>query len=314
MKRVFNDILKSLSTKKFRTFSLFFFISLLLWFFTKLSDTYTVEQEVALEFYNIPNEKQVNNQALKVPLQISASGFRLLGLNVINKTIKVDIINDLKVDKGQYFWLPESNLGKIKESFDGLRDINLISTDPILIDIGENAKKKVAIKLMQTLSFKNGYEIRDRITIKPDSVEVYGPSKVLDSISYIETESLIMEDLEDNISVSLGLNSEEKIKLSQKEIEVSALIEEYVYNELSIPIRVINTPEELKVNIFPKEVKVSFRSPISFYNKLEVNDFHLVCDFAEKELSTMKIKLTEFPNQLKDIKVKNNNVEYVVVE
>ena len=313
MKNNIEHISKSLKTKEFKVFVLFFVLSLFFWVVTKLSGNYTITIPVAVELQNIPNNKYVEQDTYSIKAEVETTGFKVLQQLFASPKIVIDLKNKLQQTDERYTVETSKLSSEINEEIGSLVKIKSITPSNLEINVVSFEEKKVPIQLNSSILFRTGYNLLNPIRISPDSIKVYGPKTIIDSIDVIRTTRFELEDTHEDFSQQVLLELEKKrLKYDIDIVTVYGDVDEFVYKELSIPVKVTNTPNNKELTIFPKEITISFKSPISMYNKIAADDFEVIANFKERGTSSIPVMLKYAPDFLKDVSLKQQTVAFVL--
>ena len=98
-------------------------------------------------------------------------------------------------------------LKMITTQIDRSASINNLSVDELQIKLDVVASKLIVVKGISNISFKQGYKQKGQMKIEPDSVLVSGASKSIDTIQFIETEMLLVEEAESGFVQEIKLQT-----------------------------------------------------------------------------------------------------------
>jgi hypothetical protein len=276
------NIRQSLKTREFKVFFGFFVLSLFFWLFTKMSQVYSVSKTVTVDFVNIPNTQFVQKQAKSITIDIEASGYELLKMEFFSPNITIDVANEVEQTNGRYYWSILKNKKKIKNIFSNDVVILGYNSDKLPLDITAYVALKLPVKLQAEWSFKTNYYLKKGVEISPDSINVYGPANVLDTLQHVTTELIIRRNIQKTVNTTLAIETGlENLKFEKDSVHLTGEVVQYVHKELRVPIRIINLPEQKKVTTFPKEITITFLVPMSDYARLSPSDFDLISDYKK---------------------------------
>ena len=143
-----------------------------------------------------------------------------------------------------------------------------------------------------------------------------GPELVLESINTITTKKLILDNLKSSINENLLLDIQyTNLKYSNKSVMLFIDVEKSTESVLDIPVSIINVPKDIKLNYYPKMIKISFTVSLDNYQKYSSKDFKIICDFNQISLDGKLIpKVINQPNLIKNIRLINNEIQYVFLK
>lgn len=139
-------------------------------------------------------------------------------------------------------------------------------------------------------------------------------------ISNVKTKKLRLKDVNSPINKSVILEldkSMKKIKLSQNTVKVTGEVGKFTEGQIEVPINVVNLPADVKLNFFPKTVLVSYYVDLDSYKSIKALDFKVECDYGEvksNERTFFVPHLVQTPPKVKTAKIKQNKIEFIIIE
>ena len=313
-------VLKSIKNKKLNVFGLFFLLTFMFLAITKLSKKYTDDITLDITFVNLPKQTVITLDSLpKCNTVVSAYGFNLLFYHFKKHTIPVDFDNDVYIKDSAYVWEVSKFKHKISAQLGLSAEVISLEQETIWFPFETLSSKKVPVVLNSKINFKPGYDILNHITIVPDSVDVIGSTSEISEISKVETEVLNLKDVTDSINKMIFLRKSDNpnVKYSKNEVKVSAKVEKFTEGTLEVPVTIVNKPLEVNINYFPKAVTVSYYVSLNDYKTIKPLDFKVECDFSEIENSNKAFfvpKLVKSPELVKNVRLKQNRVEFILMQ
>jgi YbbR domain-containing protein len=155
--------------------------------------------------------------------------------------------------------------------------------------------------------------------IKPDSIKVIGTQAEVEQINKVETEILNLKEVSDTIDAVLPLKKldNSKIKFSKNSVNVLAKVEKFTEGTLEVPVTIVNKPLDISINYFPKAIAVSYYVSLNNYKNVKPLDFKVECDFSEIENTNNTFfipKLVKSPDLVKNVRLKQNKVEFILMQ
>lgn len=302
-----------------KNFVLFFIVSIVFWFLTKLSKEYESTVTYPISYENLPKDKLIQETPQsEIEVHIKATGFKILSGKLFPRTLKINAANlNSKSKNNYYLLLPQQRLSVQKQMNTGVTIDHFIH-DSISLNLGFLGRKKVPVKLSSSLSYQAGYNINGDVVIQPDSIEISGPESILDTITYVETINFTDNNVHDSIHEELGLK---KFKLDQNvnfdvdKVTVDISVEKFTEGTLKVPFTVLNVPADVTMNTFPKEVELTYKVALSKFNQITATSFLVECDYrlsAENNLSYLVPKLTKQTDLVKNVKIAPSKIDFVI--
>lgn len=312
---------KSIKNKKLNVFSLFFLLAFVMLVLSKLSKSYTEVLVVDVNYINLPENKVLTLDELpKLNVEVTTFGFNLFGTYFYDKTVAIDFEKDTYISNNSYVWLADKSKTSIEKQFGSSFKVESIQPDTLIFPFGTLSVKKVPVKLNSNVTYASGYDTFKGMIITPDSVKVIGSDTEIKNIHYIETSELKLLSVKENINATVKLKIPKgghTLKLSQNEISVKAEVQKFTEGTLEIPIVINNLPPETKINYFPKTIKVSYEVSLKDYNSIKPGGFKIECDYSDIEASNKSYftaKFKKVPENVKRVKMKQDKIEYVIIE
>ena len=152
----------------------------------------------------------------------------------------------------------------------------------------------------------------------PDSVDIYASREKLDSIRVVYTEALNYVNFRDTLTVECQLDHLNDVKIVPERVQIrfhtDVLTEETMSN---IPIQCVNLPAGKVLRTFPRYAKVHFVAGASQIRNLRAEDFKVVADYHEIELSHKEkcnLYLREVPQGVSRATLNTKQVDYLIEE
>lgn len=319
IKKLRTYLLESFKNKKINVFFLFLISAFGILILTKLSKQYTNTIVFDIEKINVPQENVVLNDTNAVlRLTLKTHGFKWLNYYVTKPKIVIDFSNDVYKDDSVFLW-HKSRIFLNNTQFDKQVELLHMSPDTLVFPYGVNFMKKVPVKLKSHINFASGYDVSEAYTLEPDSVEIIGPDLLVKGIRFIETDSVELTNIRENILEKLQLNLPEHngdLKFSNTNVYLKAKVEKFTEGTIVIPVNIINLPKGTNLKYFPKEVNVSYYVSLSDFNSIKNNDFRVVCDYKKTNASqTILIpELVKIPKSVKNTKISQQRIEFIIRE
>ena len=307
------------NNRKIKIFLFFLILSSIIWLLIELSKSYTSEASFKVEYRNIPSDKLMQNTPItELKIALNAPGFSLLKYKVKKRYISFNI-NNLAKKGSKYYLLPNKQLSLISSQLSGGTTVLSILKDTIFIDLGNNLSKKVAVVPKIDIQYKIGYNLIEKLKISPDSVLITGAEKYIDSIKEIQTISLNLEEVSQDILATLELvmpDESSNVLFSVNRVQVEGKVDKFTEGRFSIPVTVVNEPDGIKINPFPKEIEIVYLAGLSDFDQITENSFSIVFDYKQIERDSLIDYLT--PNILKQsefassFKIIPNQIEFLI--
>ena len=309
------------NNKKLSTYALFLFISFSFWFLSMLSKQHETTLQVPLSYVNFPADKVlVSTPVVFIEARVKAPGFSILFYNLFSSsTLSLDVDQaNTKPKKGgsEVFWFMNTKRKDLAEVLSSSMELIAINPERLSIPFSNKAKKKVAIKLSQSISLKPEIWFASSIVLSPDSVMVYAEQQQLDAVDFIETEELILVDVAENIIPIVEVIIPDGLQCKTKNIEVTIEVEPFVEQMLKYKVEAKNLKKGYTIKLFPEVVQVTLRAPKDKYSMLKTDFLNLTVDASliSSENRTLTVEVENLPSFIQMQRVYPSRLEFLLIK
>ncbi len=305
--------------KMYYSFILFFLLSVVFWFMTKLSKEYDGTIKFPVIYNNLPDNKLLQENPLNfIEIHVKTSGFKLISAKVSPKKLEIDASNIYYKSLTDYYLLvSQQKLAIQKQMMTGI-EINHFIRDSIAFNLGLLKVKKIPVNLFSDITFAEGYEFKEGININPDSITIKGPESILDTIAYVSTtlfqKKLLNSSIKEIVNIQ-NFSSDSNIRFQQDKIEISAIVEEFTEGEVEVPLTLLNLPNNKSINTFPKLVKITYKVALSNFNKISSSAFLIECDYNMSKINNLPYlipKLVESSSLVRNIRISPLKIDFII--
>ena len=298
-------------------FVFFFFVSCLLWFLIKLPNRYTSTVSLRPEYSGVPQEKLLVDPPKNIKVDINAKGMRLLGMKYFGRNVDIDLSALRKKTSDTYYLLAGDLRKQLAGSLPEDVEVRRFAGDTLFFSLGENITKAITVIPRTDITFAKDYRIYDSLTVEPENVEVFGPDVEVNKLDTLFTVKLTMKNVSENINSTVALDVPSgfgHLKFKDKNVIIKARVERFSENKLTVPVFVINVPEDKEVKTFPSEIEIKFTGALRDISKLKPSDFKVICDYraVTDSVNYLPLKVSEMPETVKETELSRHGVEILV--
>lgn len=322
-------------TPEIRQKTIIFVVCLVFSFIFWLTINLSRESEaiVPIEFHvtNIPTDLIFTGQSDSTFLfTVQSTGIRLITSRFLRRTKKLETdfgnLQQVKRDGERLFFFTSS---QAETRFSLLSDIPRSALealpDTIFFKVEDAFFKRVPVKLVKDISLQPGFKLYDVPAITPDSVDVYGPAELADSIRFFNTSMLTATRVDQNISRNLKIENpwkNQQVNISVDEVEVFISVEEFTEATVEIPLHVDcnglnNISAYGELMLFPDKVTVFYLVALKDDNKIIADMFraYVSCpDTIATPGQRLAVEIREKPTLIDLIRVRPQEVEYIWIK
>ena len=174
--------------------------------------------------------------------------------------------------------------------------------------------KKVPIKSDIIVEPREGYTLYGALIQSQDSVLVFSDAKTLSEINEVYTYHVEVDDLTDTLRRKVTIAPINNAVVEPRSIDIMVPIEKLMTQTKSVKIVVRNAPPGIKMLLFPGDVEVTYRSPVSRISDeagiTAVVDYNAINPHSTS--NKLKIMIGEMPASYQDVKFSHDSVEYII--
>ena len=317
--KTYNDITRRMRLLKVNrellVFFVFFCIAIIFWFLQAFKENTNLKLDYQICLTGIPENVIITSD---IPEQISVTiagrGYDVLeyAINRKSKVIKVDYSDINKTDIALSL---DNNSWKriLNKELKGA--ISFISASPATIEMpySNGEKKRVPVEYAGKIKAGAQYSLCG-IKIIPDSIDLYAPKNIYDSINVVYTEKHYFQDIEDTITSRLALETAHGIKVIPDSIDMQIFVDLFTEKTVSVPIYCENIPPSKVLRTFPLKAQLTFRVSANQFNNINEENFVVVVDYNQiKENSrNCKLILRSQPSGVSNVRISPETVEFII--
>ncbi len=299
-----------------------FIISVLMWLYVELMKTYNDEITYTVTFTEVPkNLILTNGEDSTITVGMNAQGFELLAAKYANSRRTVNInLSRLKIrpsGNGYVAFLPSARvIDQLGSQIRFDKELRYIKPDTLFFRFSEIHQKQVPVIPDIDYSLNKQYDLIDTITFKPRFVTVSSIKNIIDTLSFVKTERLSLNQLDSSISIRVALSKGDQARLirySSDSVTVNLKIAKVTEASFIVPVSISGNGENVK--IFPDKVEIICSVPLSEFASIKKSDFMAQVEYhpSMKSENKLKVTLLQTPPKVKILKVIPEEVEYIII-
>jgi len=316
IKRKIRNFLLNTKGREFLIFLAFFFVAFGFWLLQTLKDDYQTEFSLPLRIKDVPNNIVITSE---IPEQIQVS-VRDRGTVLLNYIVSQNF-NPITLDfkdyerRGNHIRILGPELGRIISSQLN-SSTTLIGTKPDTIDIiyTQGESKKLPIHLSGRVNSTRQYYITDTI-FSPDSINVYAPNSILDTLQYAYTDVINLQNISDTIKTEIPFMSIKGVKYVPNTVTVTFPVDIITEKTLEIPLIPVDFPQDKVLRTFPSRVKVTFHVGLNRFKTINPEDFVIIVPYEDLIRNTSdkyQLKLQSYPNGISYARIIPAEIDYLI--
>lgn len=313
--KIFN--FKKQNIKLFVVFLVAAFFFLLL---TKFSQNYTRNIQLNVQLTNLEDEIiLLNDSANNAEVTIKTKGFNLLRYVFDpTKSMQIDAQKETFKSKKVLYWDIGNKKYQLVNVFGASVEIMDVKPDTLAFSYDVLASKYVPIKVNQNITYASGFDVVGKLKLSQDSVKIVGSKQVLDTINVLQTKLFELVDVKSNISQTLGFKDNfNNLQIIPNQVSINGNVKRFTEGKISLPITLKNVPLNKSVDLFPKNVDLVYYVDIENFNKVNPENFKVICDFKklkDQSQRSLDLEIIQSSDLVKSSRLIQNRVEFIISE
>ncbi len=312
------DFLLGRKNREFLIFLFFFALSAVFWLLQTLNETFETEVVVPLKLNNVPSNLIITSDLpdeLHVTVQDKGS--------ILMKYLYGQPLTPVTVDYKNYDFGGMAGRVQVQEAevrraiaaqlFSSTR-IQSIKPDTLEFFYNRGLKKKVPVLISGVIEPAQQYYLR-HVVAKPDSVVVFAPSSILDTLRAAYTQNFYQAGLVESKNLQIPVRPIRGAKFIPDVLDVQIDVDIYTEKTVEVPIVGVNFPADKDLRTFPSKVKVTFKVGSKSYKSITADDFVLVISYEElinNESSKIPLHLKSIPEGVSSVRIHPSEVDYLL--
>jgi len=302
-------------------FCFFLAVSFGFWLLQALNETLEHEVQVSLRLDNVPSDVVIiDSLPPSVSVVLHDKGLTLARQNFssIFRPNRLDI-DFSKYDTGKKE--AEVNISAadmqrmLGRLFVSSAMIRSIRPDTLRFSYNHGLSRTLPVRLAGTVKASPENYIQS-IRIEPDSIRVFAPAAILDTMHAVYSETVLLEGLREAGTYSIGLRRQKLLKYDPEQISIKVGVGYYTEKTVRVPVIGLNFPAEKRLRTFPAEVSVTFRVESGRFHRVKADEFVLATTYEEllqnTEDSKLLLHLKTVPEGVSDVRISPQEVDYLI--
>lgn len=297
------------------------FIAFILWFLNALSKDYTTQIVYPVKYTELPKHKFLSNTPpQRLLLRVNGHGFTLaryklrLAFSSINLNLS-EIIDEHHLGNPSTMSISSSILHSYAME-QVTNELSIIDVRPAQITLifDSLATKRVVVAPNADIQFRPRFDFSREIEMIPAEIQITGPRALLAMTDTVFTHPKQFRNTNASFERAMTLDLPPRITAAEKRVVMKVSVDEYTENGFSVPIRVVDAPENSRIRLFPREVEVRFIVGLQHFADIKPENIDLYITFEEISdgRPTLKVQTGELPAGIKSLQINPTHVEYLI--
>ncbi|MDD2382104.1 MAG: hypothetical protein PHV35_10455, partial [Mariniphaga sp.] len=196
------------------------------------------------------------------------------------------------------------------------KEISIIDISPKTISLFFDSLKTRMVPVIPrvTLGFKPQFNLRGLLSVEPESLKISGPASIIDTIQFLYTDPEVFQNLDRETEKMVLVHTPSNTHISEEKVRLLLPVEKFTEKAVTVPVVLLNKPENTKIKLFPPQVTVSFMVGLSDYGKLSAGDFTAAVSYDQIVAgdTTLDVYIDSKPPFIQSLKTSPGSVEYLI--
>ena len=287
-------------------------IASVFWLFLSLYEEVERDFDVPLEIEQIP-DSIVIVEPIPSSFNLAVQGKGVQFLKFLWHDVRPLRVKFNDYTTGGNFLIPRQKLeGLFRDYFgQGVKIINL-RPESVKAAYTSNIGRKVKLDFDCDIQPRLLYVVSGPITADVDSVMLYSANDIPRTLTSVSTYPIVKTGLKDTTVFTVKIRPIEGIRIIPDQVKITVPTEPLISKKRTVPIEVVNVPDNVRLVTFPSTAEVSYLLPMSTYNT--ESNVKLFVDFSSINRQTQKVKVqtSSIPGALRNFSFKPDSVEYII--
>ena len=299
-------------------FLFFLAISFSFWLLQTLNETFEVEVSVPLRLDNVPDNVRITTPfSSDVKVVIRDKGSALIRY-VLHQELVPITLDFEKFDNGATSARAQVSMAEIQrmiqQQLDATSYIQSIRPDTLEFYYNRGLAYRLPVRVAGDITTSPQNYLQG-LQIVPDSVTVYAPTAMLDTMKYAYTQAIMLSNLSETQSRSVRLFPHKGVKYEPEVVEVTAQVGYYTEKTVEVPVIGLNFPGDKELRTFPSKAKLTFRVGSEYFQEITAENFVLAITYEEllqNPSPKFRLHLKSLPPGVTNVRIVPQEVDYLI--
>lgn len=236
------------------------------WFIHNLSLNYSdLVKSSFVAKCDLPGHSDMSAGASEVTARCKMSGLDIVYYKNISGKSRPSVIivsqDNLKHYDGDVYYMTKDDLARyFHDIFGDNATLEYFVTDTVFFSFPFEDYKKVPVRAVSSISFKQQYMPTSQLRLSPDSVFVYGRRELLDDVVCVNTELIDASNVSSSVIGEADLEKIRDIRISDVRVRYELQVSRYVEQEFSVGVICVNVPAGVSAQVFPQSAMLKIKT------------------------------------------------------
>lgn len=293
---------------------LFVVVAFVFWALMSLDNEVQRDFDVPVELQDVPDSLTViDDFPSSISVGVRAKGSQLLRFMFSSSTPAMKVKFDSNLLKNNRIVVSRAKLdARLRDYFGSGVYITACRPDSLTALFTTLPGKRVPLIINAEVVPDFQSTISGKITASVDSVTVYSSSDLPADFHAVVTEPLVKTGLKDTSRYEVRVTPIAGMRIEPKTVTVTVPVEPLISKKRTIPVEILNKPENTNVILFPSKIEISYLVPMSSYSE----DYPMKAYADYNAITPGNSKLSLFLStpspQMSNVSLSTDSVEFVI--
>ena len=266
---------------------------------------------------NIEGRAQTATSHNSLVIRGISSGFYILQQKYFTKELPMFLdarqLKPLPNGKDMFYIKSSDIQNKVQETLGNDFQLENVTSDTLYFEFPRQANKKVPVVATENISFEPQYTAKGKLSLRPDSVVVYGNEDVVRGVEAVYTKFINADNAKAPVQGVIDLQVIKGVRFSDESIYYALDVVRYFESSVTIKPTVINVPTQSTMLIIPQEITLYYRMRFEDKKGFDAQDFTVIVDYNSVDNSNVvKPQITRQPNNIFDVRTEPMFLECII--
>ena len=312
------NFLLSKNTREFLIFLFFVLVSFSFWLLQMLDDVYQTDFTMQVRLKNVPKEVVMTaDLPSEINVQVEDRGTVLLNYMLGRSFYPLTFDFQDYEQMGSVVTFSNSEvMKKIAAQLNTSTRLITVRPDTLGFIYAKGNAKKVPVAFNGQVTSAREFYVSE-VALTPDSVMVYAPENVLNSIQTVYTTPVSLKGVSDTLTRELRLQSVKGAKFVPSSSKMTVCVDVFSEKKVEVPVVGVGFPPGKVLRTFPSKVQVFFQVGLKQFSSVSANDFQIELrydDLLNCESDQVSLSLDKIPGKVGHVRIVPPKVDFLIEE
>lgn len=300
-------------------FAFFLVVSTGFWVLQKLDDSFEADIIVPLELVGVPNGTIITSSLPdEVVVTIQDRGTNLFNYKRHSRDVQPIRLDFSVYDNGSVAGRASVSATDvqraIQQQMSSSTQIVRLTPSKFEFHYNRGVSRRVPVRFVGKVTTRQQNYVQ-QLVLNPDSVTVYAPQPMLDTLKYAFTESRDFLELNKTTSVDLAFPKIAGVKIMPETVQMTAHVDYYTEQTVQVPVLGVNFPAGYALKTFPASVTIKYRVGASNARNVRPENFILAASYEEllvADNQKYRLQLKSTPNGVSNVRIYPQEVDFLL--